>query len=60
MKKEILEELADRWERDSRPPEAVPDDGSEQTAVENAMKQGVRAGKRECAADLRTLIGLLG
>lgn len=58
MKKEVLLILADRWERDAVTPDAQ--DGSKEAEILNAVQQGIREGKRECADGLRTLVEMLG
>jgi len=58
MNKETLLELTQKWERSAGIPEAL--DGSEEAKIPNAIKQGRREGKKECADDLRLLIKLLG
>jgi hypothetical protein len=58
MNKEVLLELAARWERDARPLGA--EDGSEEARIGNAVAQGHRECKRECADTLRTLVQMLG
>ncbi|MCK4827109.1 hypothetical protein KA005_65865 [bacterium] len=58
MNNEVLLELAARWERDARPVGA--EDGSEEARIGNAVQQGQRECKRECADTLRTLVKMLG
>lgn len=58
MKDSILLELAHRWERDAQEPRAV--NGSDEARIPNAVAQGERQAKRECADALRTLVQLLG
>ena len=58
MKKEVLLELAARWQNDAVEPEIK--DGSEQAVLPNAVQQGIREGKRECADGLRMIVDLLG
>ena len=58
MKKAVLLELAARWEQDAIEPENQ--DGSEQAVLPNAVQQGIREGRRECADGLRMLVDLLG
>jgi hypothetical protein len=58
MKDAVLYELANRWDRDAQEP--VTEDGSPEAKVRNAVNQGIREGKRECADCLRSLIGLIG
>lgn len=53
MNEVILIELANRWEADSYRP--APSDCA---VVE--YEQGVREAKRACAADLRSLVDILG
>lgn len=54
MKSEILLELAKRWENDAVEPSVK--DGSEDARIPNAIEQGERQAKRECADTLRTLV----
>jgi hypothetical protein len=58
MKKEVLLELAARWERDAETPETQ--DGSDEAKIPNAKAAGRREGLRECADGLRSLVELLG
>ena len=58
MKKEVLLELVSRWEKDAIEPEKQ--DGSEQAVLPNAVQQGIREGKLECADGLRMLVDILG
>lgn len=58
MKQELFEELAKKWERDGKEPDAV--DGDPKAEVSNAKRAGYRHGLRDCAADVTTLIELLG
>ena len=58
MKKEILLELANKWMQDGEVPKE--EDGSEQAKIPNAIAQGQREYKRECADALRTIVTLLG
>jgi len=58
MKDEILIELADRWDREANINLAI--DASEEAKVGNALAQGHRECKRECADALRVLVSLLG
>lgn len=58
MKKAVLLELAERWERDAVTPERA--DGSKEAKIPNAVAKGIREGKRECADGLRALLNLLG
>jgi hypothetical protein len=50
---ELLVELCLKWERDSKPPHISSDD-----ALSEAACVGYRDGLRECAATLRTIIGI--
>jgi len=59
MKNEILLELANRWMRDADPSEKV-EDGSDAAKIGNAVAQGHRECKRECADTLRLLVNVLG
>jgi len=58
MKDAVLIGLAERWKAEAETPETVG--GSEDTAVSDAIKQGDRRTKRECAETLLTLVRLLG
>lgn len=58
MKNAVLIELANKWIRDSNP--SGPQDGSEEAKIGNAVLQGQRESKRECADTLITLTQLLG
>jgi len=58
MNDATLLELADRWDKESETPETT--DGSDEAKVPNAVDQGHRECKRECADTLRTLIEILG
>ena len=58
MKDSILIELASKWDRDANP--SYPEDGSPSAALSNAVEQGRRAGLRECAMSLRTVVKILG
>jgi hypothetical protein len=58
MKDAVLMELAHRWEMDAREPEC--EDGSKEAERGNAISEGIRQGKRECADTLRELISLIG
>jgi len=57
MKKEVLLELAEKWERDAIEPKCS--DGSKEAERQNAIDQGIRNGKRQCADSLRALIDIL-
>lgn len=57
MKKEVLLELASRWEADAKAPECQ--NGAPEAEKQNRINQGIREGKRECADGLRTLVKLL-
>lgn len=58
MNDAVLIELARRWEMDAREPVAM--DGSDEARIPNAIAQGERQAKRECADMLRTLVSMLG
>lgn len=58
MKDAVLLELAERWEREAVTPDNQ--DGSPEAERENAIDQGNRGAKRECADTLRTLVDMLG
>lgn len=58
MKDAVLYELANRWDRDAREP--VTENGSPEAQRGNAVAEGIRQGKRECADCLRGLISLIG
>lgn len=58
MNDSVLLELARRWESDATEPKAR--DGSDAAIVTNAIAQGERQEKRECADTLRTLVDMLG
>jgi hypothetical protein len=58
MKSYVLLELAKRWEQDAVEP--VTQDGAEQAKIRNAVSQGERQAKRECADALRMLVSILG
>lgn len=57
MKKEVLFELAARWELESVTPEYQ--DVSQEAIIPNAEAKGYRECKRECANTLLMLINLL-
>jgi hypothetical protein len=59
MKDVVLLELAKRWEHEAKVPEH-PLDGSDEAKVPNALAEGERRAKQECAVELRRLIDLLG
>jgi hypothetical protein len=58
MKAAVLLELAKRWERDAREP--LITDGSEEAKISNAIREGQRMAKRECADAVKMLISLIG
>lgn len=58
MKDAILLVLADKWRRDAEEPEVQ--DGSAEAEIHNARAAGVRAARRDCAAILANLVGILG
>ncbi|HEY0684677.1 MAG TPA: hypothetical protein VGD45_20240 [Steroidobacter sp.] len=58
MNDSVLLELARRWESDAKTPNAM--DGSDEAKIPNAIAQGERQAKRECADTLRTLVSMLG
>jgi hypothetical protein len=58
MNESILIEIAQKWVDDAQEPECV--NGAEEAKIGNAIEQGRRNGKRECADQLRQLIDLLG
>ncbi len=58
MNKEILIAMAEKWEREAQPPQC--EDGSDSAKYSNALAEGTRRGKLECAKKLRELIALLG
>lgn len=58
MNDSVLIELARRWESDAEIPNAM--DGSDEAKVPNAIAQGERQAKRECADTLRVLVSMLG
>lgn len=58
MKDVILLELANRWEIEAISPSVV--DGNPEAKIPNAIAQGHREAKRECADTLRVLIGMIG
>ena len=58
MKDAVLIGLAERWKAEAELPETIS--GSEETAVSDAIKQGDRRTKRECAETLLILVQLLG
>ena len=58
MKDVILLELANRWEIEAISPSVV--DGNPEAKIPNAIAQGRREAKRECADTLRVLIGMIG
>ena len=57
MNKETLLALAEKWEREAQPPQC--EDGSDSAKYSNAIAEGVRKGKFECAKTLRDLITIL-
>ena len=58
MRKEVLLELADKWERDNVGPDN--EDGSEDAKIPNAFAKGRREAFRDCAKHLKLVIDLLG
>lgn len=58
MKSVILLELARRWELDAVEPKCQ--DGSVGSEIHNAIGEGERRAKRECADALKMLVQLLG
>jgi hypothetical protein len=58
MNKEILIAMAEKWEREAQAPEC--EDGSDSAKYSNAVAEGARKAKLECAKKLRELIALLG
>jgi len=58
MNDSVLLELARRWELDARTPNAM--DGSDEAKIPNAIAEGERQAKRECADTLRSLVLMLG
>lgn len=58
MKDVVLLELAGRWEREAKEPNAV--NGSDAAKLHNATAQGAREAKRGCADALRMLVKMLG
>lgn len=58
MRKEVLIELIDKWNKDSERPETLCGDASAQ--LQNAEESGRLKATRKCAQDLSTLISLLG
>ena len=58
MNDQVLKELATKWLRDAKPPEAM--DGSDDVKLGNALAKGVRIGLEKCAGDLLSIIKLLG
>ena len=57
MNPSVLLELAKRWEREAF--EAEAQSGAPEAERQNAVDDGVRLGKSNCVADLRSLIKLL-
>ena len=57
MKKEVLEALLERWEKDSKPLECQ--DGSPEAEMGNAKADGFRMGIMTCRDDLESLIQIL-
>lgn len=57
MKDQVLLVLAERWIRDATEP--ATQDGSPEAQVRNAVEQGQREAKRECADTLRVLVKML-
>ena len=47
MNKEILIAMAEKWEREAQPPQY--EDGSDSAKYSNALAEGTRRGKLECA-----------
>ena len=58
MKDAILLELARRWVIEAAPPEIQ--NGAEEAKIQNAVDQGRREAKRECADGIKALVSLLG
>lgn len=58
MDKHVLLALVERWERDAIV--SGTQDGSTEAEIPNAIEEGRRVCKRECADTLRTLIKMLG
>ena len=57
MNPSVLLELAKRWEREAI--ESECSNGAPEAERQNAIDDGIRRGKSNCAADLRNLIKLL-
>ena len=65
MKKEVIEALAEQWEKDAIPPtieDACVSSSNDRMVldVKNAQAAAVRETKRECADALRMLVSMLG
>ncbi len=60
MKSSILLELARRWEEDAAEPVTVEGSDTPENRHRQALGQGVRSAKRECADALKMLVSLLG
>lgn len=58
MRKEVLLDLAARWEEHAKNPDTQ--DGSPDAAIGNARAEGARETKRECADAIRMLVSVLG
>lgn len=58
MKNAVLVALAEKWAKESKPPET--EDGSPTASVSNAFGDGRRKGIASCLADLRNLMQILG
>ena len=58
MNSQILIALANKWKREANAPQT--EDGSESAAIGNAVRNGHRQQKRECAEQLMKLVELLG
>lgn len=54
----VLIEMARRWEEEAVTPEIM--DGSPGAELGNAVQQGQREAKRECADGLKMLVDMLG
>jgi len=58
MNDAVLLELAARWERDAKTPDAG--DGSDGARLANAKAAGEREARRACADTIRSLVQMLG
>ena len=60
MDNEMLLTLIDQWKKDAERPDNQKSTENIDEMIRNAVNDGIRQGKRECADMLQTLIQFLG